>query len=151
MKVSKRCRSFFLLQKWPSPHKYFHRLVLVETKLYLFCNYTLMQVCSVKFPKISPAVTKRGKLLVWGSENDEQFEMADDSLQKMEPSSVNSVTQLVNLKLKPIKEAWEVNNGLSQHNISSTTELLKPYICSPNAPYKENLWKWRETSRTLWR
>jgi hypothetical protein len=47
-----------------SPHKYFHRLVLVETKLYLFCNYTLMQVCSVKFPKISPAVTKKGTLLV---------------------------------------------------------------------------------------
>jgi hypothetical protein len=29
----------------------------------------------------------------------------DDSLQKMEPSSVNSVTQLGNLKLKAIKEA----------------------------------------------
>jgi hypothetical protein len=109
----------------------------------------LMQVCSVKFPKISPAVTKRGTLLVWGSENDLKWQ--DDSLQKMEPSSVNSVTQLGNLKLKPIKEAWEVNNGLSQHNISSTTELLKPYICSTNTPYKENLWKWRETSTTLWR
>jgi hypothetical protein len=55
----------------------------------------------------------------------------DDSLQKMEPSSVNSVTQLGNLKLKPVKEACEVNNGLSQHNISSATELLKPYICLP--------------------